>query len=265
VRVAPVFRFRAGKSPLLLSIPHAGRDIPRAIAETMTGEGRAQPDTDFFVDRLYSFAEKRGASVLAANYSRTVVDLNRPPDDASLYPGRFSTGLCPSVSFAGKALYREGKAPGAPAVRDRVGVFWKPYHEKITAELNRIRSSHGYALLWDAHSIKARVPALFEGRLPDYNFGTNGGASCGLAVEQPFRRVLERHGIASFVFNGRFTGGFITRQYGDPKQGVHALQLELVQATYMNEANNRYDEAKAGRTGAVIAALMDAWLALAVS
>ena len=258
------FRLRAGEGPLLVSIPHAGRTVPADIAKTMTETGRATPDTDFFVDRLYSFAHGLGASVLAANFSRYVVDLNRPPDDASLYPGQFTTGLCPAVSFDGKAIYLEGQAPDAAAVKKRIAAYWKPYHEKITEELGRIRARFGYALLWDAHSVKSRVPSLFAGTLPDFNFGTNGGASCGLAIEPAFRAVLAKNDAASYVFNGRFKGGYITRHYGRPEQGVHAIQLELAQATYMDEAANRYDDAKAARTGAVIAELMDALRKLAL-
>lgn len=254
------FRFRAGEAPLLVSIPHAGRAIPGGIAKAMTGEGIATPDTDFFVDRLYGFAEGLGASVLAANFSRYVVDLNRPPDDASLYPGRFTTGLCPAVSFDGKALYQKGQEPDAEAVQKRVEAYWKPYHAKLDAELAGIRARFGYALLWDAHSIKSRVPSLFEGRLPDYNIGTNGGASCGLEIEAPFRKLLAGRTAA---FNGRFKGGYITRRYGRPGEGIHAVQLELVQDAYMNEAENTFDADKAKATGQVIRRLLEALLELA--
>jgi N-formylglutamate deformylase len=254
-----VFRFRQGIVPLLVSIPHAGRTIPADIAETMSGEGRATPDTDFFVDRLYAFAESLGASVLAANFSRYVVDLNRPPDDAALYPGQLATGLAPKFSFDGKPLYREGKEPVAEDVRARVAAYWNPYHAKISEEIVRLKERFAYALLWDAHSIKSRVPSLFAGRLPDWNIGTNGGLSCTLAIEPAFRDVLAEKNV---VFNGRFQGGFITRNYGKPAEGVHAVQLELVQAAYMDEAANRYADAKAGPTAALIQRLIEALLEL---
>lgn len=259
---AEIYRFHAGEIPLLVSIPHAGTHIPPHIAARLTGQARACPDTDFFVDRLYSFVPALGASAIAATHSRFVVDLNRPPDDASLYPGRFTTGLLPAQTLDGGAVYRKGAEPDGDDTALRLERYWRPYHDKIARELSRLKQQFGYALLWDAHSIKSRIPALFDGELPVYNFGTHDGKACALPVEPAFADVLKSHGVDSFVFNGRFKGGYITRHYGKPEQGVHALQLELVQDAYMDERTNRYDEEKAEATAAVIRDLMAAFAAL---
>lgn len=259
---ADIYRFHAGETPLLVSIPHAGTFIPDHIAARLTERARSRPDTDFFVDRLYGFAPELGASVIAATHSRFVVDLNRPPDDVSLYPGRFTTGLLPARTLDGGAVYRKGAEPDADETALRLKRYWRPYHDKIARELIRLRKRFGYALLWDAHSIKSRIPALFDGELPLYNFGTFEGKACALAAEPAFREILAARGIDSFVFNGRFKGGYITRHYGKPEQGVHALQLELVQDAYMDERSDRYREDKAAATAPVIRELMAAYAAL---
>jgi N-formylglutamate amidohydrolase len=249
--------FTAGTTPLLISIPHDGRLLPCEIAGSMTAEGRAVPDTDWHVRRLYDFATELGASLLCAEYSRYVVDLNRPADDAALYEGRFGTGLCPTRTFAGEDLYEDGTAIDVAA---RVREFWQPYHEKIATTLAQLREQHGYALLWDAHSIPSRVPALFEGELPELNLGTWDGRSCDQAISA----LVEAAAVASpysSVVNGRFKGGYITRHYGRPQEHVHAIQLELSQRAYMDEASLDYDSAKAMRLRDTLRRLLETFLA----
>lgn len=231
-----VFEFHEGSLPLLISIPHAGTALPEDIAARLSEEARAVPDTDWHVEKLYAFAADMGASVLKANYSRYVVDLNRPTDGALLYPGQRETGLCPLTTFADTPLYAPGDEPTADEVVRRVAQYWTPYHEKLSATLAGLREKHGVAVLWDAHSIRAEVPVLFQGRLPDFNLGTGGGSSCPPDIAEAVLAAAQTAEGFSAVLNGRFKGGYITRHYGRPEEGVIAMQLELTQAAYMDES-----------------------------
>lgn len=251
-----VFALHRGTQPLLVSLPHDGAHIPDALAERMTAVARRAPDTDWFVSRLYDFVRALGASVLVPTHSRYVVDLNRPPDDVSLYPGQNTTGLCPSVRFSGDPVYLPGLAPDEAEVRERVERYWHPYHAALAAELDRLRAAHGRVLLWEGHSIRGQVPFLFEGRLPDINIGTAEGRSCRAIVQAAIEQRLAAQRDYSWVVNGRFKGGYITRHYGRPDAGVDAVQLELVQACYMDEDALTYDESRAARIQTVIADLL---------
>lgn len=246
-----VFSFKPGTTPLLISIPHDGRKLMPGQDERMTTHGKAIPDTDWFVKDLYAFASDLGASIIAANYSRYVVDLNRPATDDQLYAGQVSTGLCPLQTFAGDDIYVAGEIVSAVEQAERVQQYWRPYHDEIRATIGRLKCEFGYALLWDAHSIASEVPRLFPGVLTDLNIGTNGGASCSEACESA---VMEAARISEYssVLNGRFRGGFITRHYGDPEQGVHAIQLELSQRCYMIQKELSYDAGLAIKAADVI-------------
>ena len=251
-----IFRLHRGTRPLLISLPHDGAQIPEAMAARMTPDARRAPDTDWFVSRLYDFAHAMGASVLVPAYSRYVVDLNRPPDDVPLYPGQNTPGLCPTVRFSGDPVYLPGQAPDEAEVRERVERYWHPYHSALAGELDRLRSTHGQVLLWEGHSIRGQVPFLFEGRLPDVNIGTADGRSCRAIVQAAIEHRLAAQDDYSWVVNGRFKGGYITRHYGRPDTGVDAVQLELVQACYMDEDAATYDDSRAMRIQAVIADLL---------
>jgi N-formylglutamate deformylase len=229
-----VFRLRHGTAPLLVSMPHVGTWLPEAIAARLTPIARTVPDTDWHLDRLYDFLDDMGASVLVATHSRYVVDLNRPEDDASLYPGQDTTGLIPLDTFAREPLYA-GAPPDAAERADRVARYWRPYHGALQATLAALRARHGVAVLWDAHSIRSEVPRFFSGKLPDLNLGTAGGASCAAGIEQALAQAAAAADGYTHVMNGRFRGGYITRRYGRPADGVHAVQLELSEATYMDE------------------------------
>ncbi|MEH6417589.1 N-formylglutamate deformylase [Pseudomonas sp. CGJS7] len=256
----PVFQLHRGSAPLLISLPHDGSLIPEAFKARMVESARRAPDTDWHVSRLYAFALELGASILVPRHSRYVVDLNRPPDDVSLYPGQNTTGLCPAVQFSGEPVYLDGQSPDEAEVAERVELYWRPYHDTLVAELDRIRGEHGRAVLWEGHSIRGEVPFLFEGRLPDLNLGTAAGASCSPELQARLEGVLAAQNGYDWIANGRFKGGYITRHYGDPEIGVQAVQLELSQRNYMDEDSFAYDEAKAARLQPLLRDLLSATL-----
>ncbi|HET9190509.1 MAG TPA: N-formylglutamate deformylase [Rudaea sp.] len=252
-----IFTLHRGTAPLLVSLPHDGTALPDDMAERMTASARRVPDTDWHVSRLYAFARELGASMIVPRHSRYVVDLNRPPDDVSLYPGQNTTGLCPIVQFSGEPVYLPGREASPDEVAQRVQRYWRPYHEALAAEIARIKAAHGRVVLWEGHSIRSVVPFLFDGRLPDFNLGTAGGASCGADLQRRLTGVLAAQEKYTFVANGRFKGGYITRRYGDPANGVDAVQLELAQSNYMDEDSFAYRDDLAAPTQAVIMALLE--------
>lgn len=228
------FHIKRGNSPLLISIPHLGTEIPEELRNSYSQEAWDLPDTDWHLDRLYSFASRLDATIMWPRYSRYVIDLNRPATGESLYPGMVTTTLCPLETFRGESLYKPGMEPDEVEVDRRVSIYWRPYHDALKEELARLRASHSNVLLWEAHSIASMLPRLFDGKLPDLNYGTSDGESCGEnVIAGALRAVRDRN--VSWVLNGRFKGGFITRKYGSPKDGIHAIQLELCQSTYMEE------------------------------
>lgn len=253
-----LFSLKEGSSPLIISIPHAGTHLPPEIAERMTNEGKAVPDTDWFIPELYAdFTASHDVTVIAANYSRYVVDLNRPPDDTALYPGQAKVGLCPDQTFDGQDIYKDGEKPDAAEIAVRTEQYWKPYHEELARQIARVKAIHGYAIVYDAHSIRAEVPRLFDGRLPDLNLGSADGKSCDEAMAQDALKVAQNSDYSA-VLNGRFIGGYITRHYGDPAGDVHALQMELAQDNYMDEDKRTYDSVKAARLQATLGNVLNA-------
>lgn len=230
-----LYKFSKGNTPLLIDVPHAGTHIPDNLADRMTPEALRTPDTDWHQDRLYDFAHDMGASMLVATHSRFVVDLNRAPEDVSLYPGQDTEGLLPRKTGANEAIYLEGMEPDDAERDQRRETYHAPYHAKLAEALEDIKAEHGYAMLWDAHSIKSRIPRYFDGKLWDLNIGTNKGASCAPSIEEDLTRIAEAADSYTHKLNGRFIGGHITRHYGNPANSIHAVQLELSWATYMNE------------------------------
>jgi N-formylglutamate deformylase len=256
------FILNEGTAPLLVSMPHIGTDIPGDLRADYVPRALAAEDTDWHLDRLYNCLPALGASVLRPRYSRYVIDLNRPPDDAPMYPGASNTELCPTRFFSGDALYREGREPSAQERQRRRETYWRPYHDALDGELARIKAEHGFVLLWDAHSIRSEIPWLFEGVLPDLNIGTADGASAHDSIARAVAQAAARYADVSHVVNGRFKGGYITRHYGSPASHVHAVQLEMCQSLYMSEEPPYgYDEALAAGVQPVVRDMLAAALA----
>ncbi|MGC1039101.1 N-formylglutamate deformylase [Pantoea agglomerans] len=257
------FHFTQGSLPLLVSIPHAGTELTPDVEAGLSEAARGLPDTDWHIPLLYDFVRDLGASVLIGRYSRFVVDLNRPPDNQPLYTSA-TTGLFPETLFDGTPTFAPGKTPDDTARQGYIDQIWQPYHQQIQQELARLKAQHGYALLFDAHSIASEIPRLFDGRLPDINIGTNDGASCTPAMSAALEAVCAAQNDYSWVINGRFKGGYITRAYGQPQQQIEAVQLELAQLNYMDETPPyAWQQARAARLQNVLKALIHAMLAQA--
>jgi N-formylglutamate deformylase len=224
-----------GGAPLLLSMPHSGVDIPPGFEQGLASLWLARRDADWWVDKLYDFARDMGATVVQTSISRTVIDVNRDPSGASLYPGQATTELCPTTTFDGDSLYVAGHEPGSRSKAERTELYFRPYHAALAAEIARLRAAHTAIVLYDCHSIRSRIPRLFPGELPHFNIGTNGGASCAPALGSAVRSACEATPF-SCVTDGRFKGGYITRRYGCPAEAVHAIQMELACRGYMREA-----------------------------
>ena len=231
-----VYTLHRGSAPLLLSLPHVGTHLPEALRPRLVDRALAVEDTDWHLDRVFDFARAMSASLLVPRHSRYVVDLNRPPENAPMYPGANNTGLCPLTFFDGLPLYRDGQAPAAAEITQRVASYWQPYHAALAGELARLRAEHGRVVLFDGHSIKSELPWLFDGQLPALNLGTADGRSCAPALRQALSQLLADQTRYSQVVDGRFKGGYITRHYGAPEQGIHAVQLEMCWRCYMQEA-----------------------------
>jgi N-formylglutamate amidohydrolase len=245
-------------------MPHGGRSIPPDIAERMTDRARGVPDTDWWIERLYGFASSLNASVVRTDISRYVIDVNRDPSGNSLYPGQANTALCPLETFDGEPLYRAGAEPGESEIAARKSTFFEPYHKALGELIERARATHGYALLFDCHSIRSAIARLFPGRLPVFNIGVNGGKSCAEELARAVSGACAADPEHDFVVDGRFKGGWITRRYGDPERGVHALQMELAQRAYMlEEPPWTYDEAKAQKLRQVLRRALAAYVAAA--
>nr|BFD39159.1 N-formylglutamate deformylase [Pseudomonas sp. FFPRI_1] len=256
-----VLNFKQGRVPLLISMPHAGTRLTPAVAAGLVPQAQSLPDTDWHIPRLYQFAQELGASTLAAEYSRFVIDLNRPSDDKPLYVGA-TTGLYPATLFDGEPLFVEGQAPSREEREQYLHEVWGPYHRTLQEELARLKAEFGYALLFDAHSIRSLIPHLFEGKLPDFNLGTFNGASCDPQLASRLEAICAGHSDYTHVLNGRFKGGHITRHYGNPAEHVHAVQLELAQSAYMEEFEPfRYREDLAAPTQVVLKELLQGLLA----
>jgi formiminoglutamase len=234
---APRLTIERRDAPLLVSIPHAGTELPASIETAVVSAWLARKDADWYVDRLYGFAAGLGATIVRTSWSRTVIDVNRNPDGSSLYPGMATTGLCPVETFDREPLYRAGAEPDEHEIAARRARYYEPYHAALEREIARLRARHERVVVYDAHSIRSRVPTLFAGELPVFNVGTYDGRSCASDLAEAVMAVCAASGQPS-VLNGRFKGGYITRHYGSPGTGVHALQMELACRSYLDEPDS---------------------------
>ncbi|MDF2617475.1 MAG: N-formylglutamate amidohydrolase [Xanthobacteraceae bacterium] len=259
-----------GTAPLVVSLPHTGTDIPDEIAGDLASNWIARKDCDWWIERLYDFATGLGASVVRTSVSRTAIDVNRDPSGVSLYPGQATTELCPTTTFDGEPLYKAGKGPDVAA---RKAGYFEPYHAALSAEIEHARAVHGTIVLYDCHSIRSVIPRLFEGTLPHFNIGTNSGASCAPALQAAVEAICDASDFER-VSNSRFKGGYITRHYGQPERGVHAVQMELACRAYMREPlgpvgeaswPTPYDPAFAAPCRAALVHIFEACLAFARS
>ncbi|MFH6787065.1 MULTISPECIES: N-formylglutamate deformylase [Methylobacterium] len=246
-----------GASPVILAFPHTGTEVPPDIGERLNDEGRCLRDTDWHIHRLYA-GLLPDATTVRATFHRYVVDANRDPTGASLYPGQNTTGLVPATDFDGAPIWRDGAAPDAAGIADRVARFHAPYHAALAAEIARVQARHGIAVLYDCHSIRSRIPFLFPGTLPDFNIGTDGGRTCDPAIERAAAETCAAADRYTSIVNGRFRGGWTTRHYGRPEAGIHAIQMELAQNSHLATEAPPFalDEAKAARLRPVLGALL---------
>jgi N-formylglutamate deformylase len=228
------FLVHRGDAPLVLAMPHSGTDIPAELLPRFVAPWLARKDTDWWIDQLYAFAADLGATVVRTPVSRSVIDVNRDPSGKSLYPGQATTELCPTTTFDGEPLYRAGEEPDAGEIAERRAAWFDPYHAALSAEIDRLRAHHERVVVYDCHSIRSHVPRLFDGELPQFNIGTNGGATCDPALASAVVDVCAASG-QSYVLDGRFRGGWTTRHYGQPADGIHAVQMELACRGYLAE------------------------------
>ena len=260
---SPLFHRVPCRLPVLIDVPHAGTYIPPALQSRLSEAALALPDTDWHVEKLYAFAAELGCGLFVATHSRYVVDLNRSPDGAALYPGADNSELCPLRTFANQPIYRPGAEPSPDECAARLQTYFQPYHQALAAEIAALRRRHGFVILLDGHSIRAQVPRFFAGRLPDLNLGTADGTSCSSAVADAAWQALATDAGFSRVVNGRFKGGYVTRHYGRPQDGIHALQLEMAQSCYMDEdAPRDFDPVRAASLERTLRALVQALASL---
>jgi formiminoglutamase len=262
-----------GDAPLVVSLPHTGTEIPEEYERGLVSPWLARKDADWWIERLYDFAEGLRATVIRTNISRTVIDVNRDPSGVSLYPGQATTELCPTTTFDGEPLYEPGSEPTSDEIVERRTRFFDPYHATLRAEIDRLRTQHANVVVYDCHSIRSVIPRLFEGTLPHFNIGTNGGTTCARSLSDAIEQICASSGF-SHVVNGRFKGGYITRSLGNPQSGVHAVQMELACRGYMREPFGPvaegdwptvYDEAYAAPMRAALTLILQTCLAFAHS
>lgn len=254
--MSAIYDSAQARIPLIVSLPHVGTGLVPEVEAMLAPAGLTVKDTDWHVEQLYDFARAAGAGWVQARLSRYVIDLNRPPDDASLYPGQTTSALCPLETFQGEPIYA-GAVPDAVQIASRRERYWQPYHDELERLIAAATARFGHVVLLDAHSISSVVPRLFEGRLPDINVGTHGGRSCGGGLSDALMTALAAQSHYTHVLNGRFKGGYITRHYGDPARGVHAVQFEIGQLAYLDEPASVYVPGRAAQLKGLLRSLVD--------
>ncbi|PYE87922.1 N-formylglutamate deformylase [Phyllobacterium leguminum] len=260
------FEVRQGNSPVILAFPHTGTEVPSDIGERLNANGRLLADTDWHIHKLYD-GLLPDATTVRATFHRYCVDANRDPLGTSLYPGQNTTGLIPETDFDGEPIWLEGGEPDEADIKARLAAFHAPYHAALVAEIERVKTIHGVAILYDCHSIRSQIPFLFEGKLPDFNIGTDNGKTCAPEIEAAVKEIAGGADGYTSILNGRFKGGWTTRHYGKPETGVHAIQMELAQSTHLaSEAPPfAYDETKAEKLRIHLKAILQRIEALALT
>ena len=256
--MSDVFEVSRGSSPVVLAFPHTGTEVPADIRARLNDNGRLLADTDWHIHELYA-GLLPDATTVRATFHRYCIDANRDPAGTSLYPGQNTTGLVPITDFDGKPIWNAGEEPSQADISARLDAFHRPYHEALAAEVERVRAKHGVAVLYDCHSIRSLIPFLFEGRLPDFNIGTDGGRTCDPAIEAAAVEVAAKADGYTHVLNGRFKGGWTTRHYGRPADGFHAIQMELAQSTHLETEAPPFDysDRKAARLRPVLGKILE--------
>jgi formiminoglutamase len=245
-----------GTSPIILAFPHGGIDMPSMVHDNLNDNGRHLSDTDWHIRRLYD-GLLDNATYVEAKFHRYIIDANRDPDDVSLYPGQNTTGLCPLSDFDGKAIWKSGYTLDVHETSARRVAFHGIYHTALQDEIDRIKSIYGGAVLYDCHSIRCEIPFLFDGKLPDFNIGTNNSNSCAAEFEQSVLDDCKAATAYKHVVNGRFKGGWTTRHYGKPENNIHAIQMELNLGAYADEtAPWAYDDKKAIRLRPILKTIL---------
>ena len=224
---------KQGTGPIVLAMPHSGTYLPTEIYDKLNDNGKELADTDWHLMELYDGLQPN-AAIVKANFHRYVIDANRCPDGVSLYPGANTTTLCPLIDFVNKPIWQEGLVPTESDIEPRIKLFHTPYHKALHEALQTARSNHGYAIIYDCHSIRSNIPFLFDGALPNLNIGTNDSKSCDSKIEQIAENICKKSSFST-VTNGRFKGGWTTRHYGKPETDIHAIQMEITQSSYMQE------------------------------
>ncbi len=245
--------------PILLSVPHCGTAFPEELASDYKPEFvRAPEDTDWFVDTLYDFAAELGIGLIAANYSRWVIDLNRNPQSKPLYAdGRIITALCPVTTFTGQSIYKdERKEVETGEVQRRRNVYFDPYHQKIKGLLDVLKKKYGKVLLWDCHSIRQQVLTIQKDKFPDLILGDADGTSASPGLIETVLGGLD-HSDYSVSHNHPFKGGYITRHFGRPSENQHALQLEMTKMNYMDDSEMSYDKSRAEKIRALLKSIFE--------
>ncbi len=221
-----------GGGPLILGMPHSATDLPPTVWNRLNDNGRQLRDTDWWIHRLYQ-GLLEDATVVRATFHRYAIDANRDPSGQSLYPGQATTGLIPKTDFDGESLWQPGQTPNEDDIKTWLHQLHRPYHRALATQIERLRARHQVVILFDCHSIRSGIPRLFEGTLPDLNLGTDHGKTCHPQIQEAAWEVCRSATGYTSVLNGRFRGGWTTRHYGRPQGGVHSVQLELAQSTYL--------------------------------
>ncbi|GAA4113631.1 N-formylglutamate deformylase [Aquimarina addita] len=242
------------KVPILISIPHAGTQFPVEIKHYYKKKMRNHlDDTDWYVHKLYEFAPSLGITIIKANLSRWVIDLNRDPKSIPLYTdNRLITAITPITDFYGNNIYTSSSSEPDPIeIQRRLDLYYWPYYRQIETLIADLKKKFGKVLLWDAHSIRHLVSTIQKKPFPDMILGNNDQKT---AHPQLILTALEKLRSKKFevAHNTPFKGGHITRYFGKPAQNVHALQLEMNKILYMDDNEITYNTKRASEVQEVL-------------